>query len=134
MRRACSRTSRGQGRRLGRRIRRELGEQLRLARSAAGLSQSVLGRTVDTSHTKVGRIESGDYPAISLGDLCALFAVVGYDLSVRAYPVASPLRDRAQFVLLERLHGVAHSTLGLADRVPFPNPGDLRAWDAVIAI
>src|SRR5918999_5647303 len=92
------------GRRLGRRIRRELGEQIRIARIAAGLSQGVLGTAIDMSHTKVGRIESGDYPAICLDELCALFAVLGCDLSVRAYPVASPLRDRAHFELLERLH------------------------------
>ena len=74
------------GRRLGRRIRRELGEQIRTARITAGLSQSVLGAAVEMSHTKVGRIESGDYPAISLDELCAVFAVLGCDLSVRAYP------------------------------------------------
>jgi hypothetical protein len=33
--------------------------------------------------------------------------------------------------LLERLHRDLHPSLRWHTEVPFPNPGDLRAWDAV---
>jgi transcriptional regulator with XRE-family HTH domain len=122
------------GRRRARRIRRELGEELRLARITIGLSQGDLGGAADMSHTKVGRIEAGTYTAVQLDDLCALFAVLGCDLSVRAYPVASPLRDRAHLELLERLKAAIHPSIGWRTEVPFPNPGDLRAWDALLIL
>jgi hypothetical protein len=64
-----------------------------------------------------------------LGSYCA---VVGLDLTLRAYPAGDPLRDRAQLALLERLRARLHPSLGWATEVPLPIEGDLRAWDAVV--
>lgn len=42
------------------------------------------------------------------------------------------MRDAGQNRLLERLRARLHASLGWRVEVPFPNAGDLRAWDAVI--
>jgi hypothetical protein len=43
-----------------------------------------------------------------------------------------PIRDEGHASLLQRLHGRCHSSLVWRTEVPFPAPGDRRAWDAVI--
>lgn len=84
------------------------------------------------SHTKVGRIERAEYPAITLPELTALLAVVGLRLSGRVYPHGSPQRDRAHILLLGRLRTELHPSFEWRTEVPLPNPGDLRAWDCMV--
>jgi transcriptional regulator with XRE-family HTH domain len=119
---------------MGRRAVVELGEELHRARFAAGLSQVEVGRALGASHTTVGRLERGAVPGVSLVLLSRALAVVGLELGARAFPVGSPLRDRAHSELLERLRVRLHPTLGWRTEVPFPNPGDRRAWDASISV
>jgi hypothetical protein len=83
------------------------------------------------SHAAVGRIERGDTKRVSLIQWGKLLAVVGLDLSARAYPHAGAHRDSAHASLLERLHERLPTTLPWNTEVPFPNPGDLRSWDAI---
>jgi transcriptional regulator with XRE-family HTH domain len=113
---------------------RELGEELRRARVAAGLSQQTIARSIGTSHMTVGRIERGVAPNVSLRRLARALAVVGLELTARAYPAGSPLRDAAHAALLEKLRALLHFSLRWRTEVPFPNPGDMRAWDALIAL
>jgi transcriptional regulator with XRE-family HTH domain len=119
---------------VGRRAIAELGEELRRARVAAGLSQGEVGRALGTSHATVGRIERGAQPGISIVLLSRALAVVGLRLGARAFPDGSPLRDQAHAALLEQLRVRLHPSLNWATEVPFPNLGDRRAWDAVIGI
>ena len=67
-----------------------------------------------------------------MADLGAWFAVLGLDLTLRAYPAGDPIRDRAQLALLERLRVRVHPSLRWRPEVPLPIEGDLRAWDAEI--
>ena len=98
----------------------------------AGLSQEAIGEAMGVSHSRVGRFERGETRSPDTDFLGSYFAVLGMDLSLRAYPNADPLRDRGQRAVLERLRGEVHPTLGWRTEVPFPIPGDLRAWDAEI--
>ena len=98
-----------------------------------GLSQGAIAGPVHMSRAKVGRIERGESWSVALTDLVALAATVGLELSVRAYPVGPPLRDAAHAALLERLRRELHPSLRWQTEVPLPNPGDLRAWDALIS-
>lgn len=122
------------GRRDGRRAIKELGEQLRLARVAAGLSQGDAGRACGVSYSKVGRIERDEDHGVSVVELAQLLAVVGLQLSARAYPHGSPSRDRAHGELLARLRKGLPAGIGWRTEVPLPNPGDLRAWDALVRL
>jgi transcriptional regulator with XRE-family HTH domain len=104
----------------------------RQARTAAGLSQRAVGKSIGVSHSKVGRFERGAVRDPSLEFMAAYCAVVGLDLAIRAYPAGDPIRDRAQLALLERLRKRLHPGLRWRSEVPLPIQGDLRAWDAEI--
>jgi transcriptional regulator with XRE-family HTH domain len=119
----------------GRQARRRLaliGEELREARLAAGLSQRQVGASAGISHTEVGRIERAVAPRVPFATLSILGSVLGLDVSVRAYPDGEPIRDAAQIALLGRLHALLPPALIWRTEVPLEIPGDMRAWDAVI--
>jgi hypothetical protein len=65
--------------------------------------------------------------------LARLLAVVGLDLSARAFPVGTPIVDAAQRKLLEMLRRRTSPNLTGRFEVPLPIHGDLRAWDAVVS-
>ncbi len=88
---------------------------------------------VDISQSSWGRIERGQAPGLSLVDLARALAVAGLSLHVRAYPEGSALRDLAHLELLERLRCCLGPGCTWRTEVPLPNPGDRRAWDALIA-
>jgi transcriptional regulator with XRE-family HTH domain len=108
----------------------ELGQALRDARRAAGLSQQTVARRAGTSQAGLSRTERGRRSA-TLDDLAVLASAVGLDLVVRLFPGPDPVRDLAHVRLLARLQlelpGLEWST-----EVPLPNPGDQRAVDAVV--
>jgi hypothetical protein len=107
---------------------RELDEAIR----SLGLSYAALGRDVGLSGAQVGRIARGKSPDLSIAQASTLFAGVGHELSIRAYPTGRPLRDAPQLSLLARLRLMLHEALGWRTEVPVTNESDLRAWDAVI--
>lgn len=81
------------------------------------------------SRSQVSRVERGLSP-LDLETLARLFALLGLELSARAYPAGDPIRDAAQSALIDRLRATAHPSIRWRTEVPFPDPGDLRAWDA----
>lgn len=109
-----------------------LGRDIRQARTAAGLSQTLAGRAAGMSHTQVSRIESGLVERIRIADLMRLAAIVGLDVAVRAYPGPDPIRDVAHVRLVERLRSRVASGLTWRLEVPLGRRADQRAWDAVI--
>ncbi len=111
-----------------------LGREIRQARLDVDLSQAVASAAVGKSASSWSRIERGAAPKLPLADLVLAAAVVGLDLSVRAYPAGSPLRDQAHLELLERLRIHLAHEVGWATEVPLPNAGDKRAWDAMIRV
>jgi hypothetical protein len=44
--------------------------------------------------------------------------------------VGDPIRDAPQSALIDRLRAMSHPSIRWRTEVPFPDPGDLRAWDA----
>ena len=85
-----------------RRIIIDLGIELRRTRQHHGLSQTAVGRAAGISPSQVSRIERGLLPRISIHRIARLMAVVGLELSVRAYPAGPPIRDAAHRALLDR--------------------------------
>jgi transcriptional regulator with XRE-family HTH domain len=122
------------GRARGRRIVIDLGNELGRARRQHGLSQAAVGRAVRISRSQVGRIERGEVQGLSLMAAAGLLAVVGLELSARAYPAGSPIRDVAHGALLSRFRAMVATTVAWRFEVPVGNPGDQRAWDAVMLI
>src|SRR5687767_11591523 len=106
------------GRRLAHASVARLAADGRLARTAAGLSQRFVARTLRVSHSRIGRFERGDVRSLSTDFLGAYCAVVGLELALRTYPVGDPVRDRAQLALLQRFRAHLHPALGWRTEVP----------------
>jgi transcriptional regulator with XRE-family HTH domain len=111
----------------------ELTTELRRTRVDRGLSQAEVGRAVGLSGRQVCRIERGLSPDVSIVGLCRLVAVVGLELSARAYPAGEPIRDRAHVAVLGQFRGRLHRSLHWRVEVPLPVVGDLRAWDGHVS-
>lgn len=120
------------GARRGRRALVSLGEEIRAARVAAGLSQARVARAADISSSELSRIELGKAAWVDIPTAASVCAVVGLDLSVRAYPGASPLRDAAHLRLVEWLRRELDPNVVLRTEVPIGDGRDQRAWDAVL--
>lgn len=116
----------------GRAVAAALARELHDARLDRGLTQEAVGRAVGLSGAQVSRIERGLVAGVSIEQVGRLLAVVGLELSARAYPTGVPLRDAAHVALLGRLRVRLHRTLGWRTEVPLSMKGDLRAWDGVI--
>jgi transcriptional regulator with XRE-family HTH domain len=104
--------------------------EARTARLNTGLGQDAVASALGISGSQYSRIERGLSPDLSISLAVRLFAVLGLDLAIRAYPSGDPIRDAAHTALLERLHERCHRSIVWRTEVPFPIPGDLRAWDA----
>lgn len=84
------------------------------------------------SHTEIGRIEHATSPRIPFEAIAVVGAVLGLDVSLRAYPDGEPVRDAAQIALLARLRLLLPPAVSWETEVPIRAAGDRRAWDAVI--
>jgi transcriptional regulator with XRE-family HTH domain len=111
----------------------ELGREIREARLAAGLTQVQVGVACALAASYISRIERGAATGVALYHLARILSVVGLDLTARAYPAGSPVRDAGHAALLERLRARLSPSLEWRTEVPLPRPGDQRAWDARIS-
>lgn len=107
--------------------------EFRQARIAAGLSLRDVAVACGASYPQLWRFERGKLARVVVADVGAWFAVVGRDLSLKAYPAGDPIRDRAQRAVLGRLRSRIDPSLAWREEVALPIAQDLRAWDAVIS-
>lgn len=121
--------ARDRGRRQGRKLLRELGNELREARLAAGLSQRHVAQAAGLNQSRVSRTERVQRLPPRVDELAAHCAVLGLQLSLKAYPDASPVRDIAQLRLLERFRPRVGAPFRWRSEVLIGGAGDLRAWD-----
>ena len=124
---------RDRGRRRGRQTLAALVGEARAARIDRGLTLEDVADAMQISPSWLSRIERGLIDSVSIVEMSELLALVGLDLSARAFPAAQPLRDAGHAALLASLRERLHRSLRWATEVPLPIPGDLRAWDAQIA-
>jgi transcriptional regulator with XRE-family HTH domain len=112
-----------------------LGEEFRIARRSLGLSQRHVAQAARISRPVYGRIERGTLRHLPLRLASQIAAVLGLDLSSRAYPGGRPTRDAAHGERLRRL--LSHVSPPLTHRIEVPLPAttdhpERRAWDAVL--
>ncbi len=117
---------------LARRIRFELGREIRNARLDGGASLRSAAARVAMSHSQFGRIERGQVRGHTIDQLSRACAAVGLALAVRGHPRAGMALDSAQLALLGRLRALLPATVRTRTEVPLPIPGDRRAWDSVL--
>ena len=116
----------------GRRILADLVGEARNARLDRGLSLQDVGRAVGSSQPAMTRFEHQLVDDVGILRMSRILAVVGLELSARAYPGGQPLRDAGHVRLLSRFRAGLHPSLGWATEVPLPAAGDPRAWDGVV--
>jgi len=109
---------------------RSLGRELRVARILGGKTQAQVAKAIGASNAQVCRIERAGVPKVSLLQLARFGGVVGIRIWVRAYPGGRRLMDAPQIGLLGRLKAPARGWAWQTE-VTMPEPGDLRAADAV---
>lgn len=117
------------GTRRGRRLLHELGAEIRAARKAAGLSQAGVAKTAGMSSSEISRIELGEAPWLDIVSAACICAIVGLDLSVRAFPGPTPVRDAPHLRLMSSFRAQLGAGLVLRTEVPIGPLRDLRAWD-----
>jgi transcriptional regulator with XRE-family HTH domain len=112
-------------------LRHRFGQELRIARVAAGLSQSQLARRAGVSQSLVSAVERGARGA-SLDVASRLATGCGCELGVRLWPGEGvSLRDSGQLAMAEALLAVA-SPLWKARMEQPISPSDRRAADLVL--
>jgi hypothetical protein len=114
-----------------RRHRNEIGNEVRLARVGAAVSQRVAGARVGMSHSQFGRIERAELTDVTVNQLGRACSAVGLKLIMRAITIADPALDAGQLALLGRFRAVLPHGTRFQTEVPLPIPGDLRAWDGM---
>jgi transcriptional regulator with XRE-family HTH domain len=121
-----------EARRFADRALREIGEECRRARVAAGIGQAQAGERLGWSRQKAARVEKARSRGVSLRDLQLYASVLGLRLTTRAFPVSSPLRDVGQLSVTRRFLQRVGRVWRVALEVPVPIPGDLRAFDLLL--
>ena len=121
--------ARDRGHRQAQRLLRELGSELREARLAAGLSQRHVAQAAGLNQSRVSRTERVQRVSPRIDELAAHCAVLGLQLSLKAYPDGSPVRDIAQLRLIERFRPRVGVGFRWRREVLIGGAGDLRAWD-----
>jgi len=108
------------------------GQELRIARTTAGLTQVQLARLARVSQPEVSKAERGSRD-ISLDARCRLAAAAGHELGWRLYPTATvSLRDSGQLHIAEAIVRAAHP--GWRSQLEGPvSADDLRAADLVLS-
>ncbi len=111
----------------------QLAREFRAARRLSGLSQVRVAAVASISKAWLSKFERGHVANPGLLTVARVLAVVGLDLTARAYPSeAGALRDAGQARVLGRFARRLHPIVRLRTEVPLPRPGDQRAWDATI--
>jgi transcriptional regulator with XRE-family HTH domain len=119
------------GRSRARYLRQRFGEELRVARVSAGLSQSQLARLAGVSQTTVSAVERGTR-GVTMEVACRLAAGCGCELGVRLFPADGvALRDSGQLAMAEAVVAAANPVWHARLEVPVSS-SDRRAADLVL--
>ena len=111
-----------------------LGDEIRIARSMAGLSVRELARQSGYSRSHLSRIEQGRARDVSLRSLNVIFTLLGMELSARPFPQGPPLRDAAHARLLERFRLRLATSVRMRTEVPLEGDRERRAWDGELEV
>jgi transcriptional regulator with XRE-family HTH domain len=106
--------------------------EIRRARLVAGVAQREVARAAGCSRQLVSAIETGSQADIGVMRLARIAAVVGLDVSIRAFVGERMLADAGQLQLLARLRQrLASADWAWRTEVPVAL-GDRRSFDAVL--
>ena len=110
-----------------------IAEQYREARLSAGVSQDAVAAAAGLSRERVNRFECRRVRQPSLEEIVLIGDVLGFDISLRAFPAGPPIRDAAHVALLARFRQRVGAPWRWQTEVPLPIPGDRRTIDVVLS-
>jgi transcriptional regulator with XRE-family HTH domain len=113
-------------------VRRQIGEEIRAARMAAGLPQRSVSSAVGHHASWLSRVERGSMRSVTVEDLVVVGAAAGLKVWIAAYAAERAIVDAPQILLLRRLRGRIGEHWAWQFEVVLPAAGDQRAADAVI--
>lgn len=128
--RTASRTAIHGGDRQLRRASARFGEEFRLIRLRAGVSQAAVARGIGVARSVICRLEQGD-DDVSPRIRARAAALLGAEVTLGIYPASEPLIHDAEHArIIERLLAATHPEWQPAVESPVPGPGrrstDLR--------
>jgi transcriptional regulator with XRE-family HTH domain len=113
----------------------DVGEEFRHARLRLGLSQRRVADAVGIDRADYCRVEAGKVARLPLLTAFRIAAVLGLDLSLRAFPGGGSIRDAGQAKREQRLIACVGRPLTWRAEVPVRGAGDpfdQRSWDLVL--
>jgi transcriptional regulator with XRE-family HTH domain len=113
-----------------------LGEEFRHARTRLALSQREVAEAVRIDRADYSRIEGGKLKYLSMPVACRLGAALGLDVSLKAFPGGSSIRDSGQAARLRTLLVNVAEPLRYRLEVALPAKDDRpeqRAWDVMLS-
>ena len=110
----------------------ELGDQLRVARYALGLTLKQVGEALGISDSEVSRRELGRSSRVSGQKLAIHAAAVGLRLSLKAWPIGGGIRDAAQARYIAMFVARIGRFWKVILEASIPIAGDLRAVDILL--
>jgi transcriptional regulator with XRE-family HTH domain len=121
------------GRARGMWVARQLGDEVRHARLAAGLSQAAVAAAAGLSQPTISRIERATRPHPDLVVAATIARIVGLDFRIHCYPAGGQLRDAPHAALLARFLARLPAKVPRQLEAPI-RVGDQRAWDVLLTI
>jgi transcriptional regulator with XRE-family HTH domain len=125
-------TVRTEGQLRGARLLNTLGDELREARLASGLTQRAVASSMGSTRRHVSHVERGRAAHVQVQYLAWHAAAVGLRLHARMYPAGAPLRDAGQLALLDRFRARIAADWRMQLEAPIPGDRDRRAWDLLL--
>jgi transcriptional regulator with XRE-family HTH domain len=123
-----------EGHRLAQRLQAQLGEEIRIARTNAGVGQRDAAEAAGMSHAQFGRIERGMLGSLNFDQACRAGFAVGFRYSGHPFAEGDAVRDAGELRLLERFVALLPSLARVDRESPFPISGDRRVWDALVTL
>jgi transcriptional regulator with XRE-family HTH domain len=111
---------------------RRLGEEARLLRQHAGISQRQLSGAARVSRHWIYRFEHGRLRSVDLRRATLVLAHLGHKLVLNTYPTGEPIRDEGQARLLQRFSARLSPAWKRFLEAPMPDANDLRARDELL--
>lgn len=110
-----------------------LAHDFRTARDAAGVTQQAVALAGGISRSRYNRFEARRADRLTMEEIIVVGDVLGLDVSVRAFPGGSPIRDAGHVALLARFRERIGPAWHWQPEVPIPIPGDLRNVDVILS-
>jgi len=108
--------------------------ELRNARTDAGLSQAEVGHLIGMTQSQLSRLESGLTKHPTVEQLSQIASVLGLEVSLGLHPVGDGVRDKGQLAVGRRFDAMLSHSWRVTNETLLPGAGEQRAWDKLLRL